>query len=569
VREPWAMDAPDGLAGGIPASRAAKPVVRRRDRSADGLARRVLARLPLAVAVIDADGRLSLWNEQAATLFCAPPLMADDRPSLAAMLERVESLSQRQRDRLVDFALTHVTAGDQTEPDGCLRLSLGRSWRISVQIHGLGLGRWMLVLDDGKSLAAGNPAAHGLGDAWLDSLTGLSNRRHFNEMLREALAQATAETRQAVLLIDLDRFAPVNESFGHAVGDALLSLVAQRMRRETRDDDLLARLGGDEFAILIPNGDNAEAVAVRAIGILGHPFLVEGKLVTISASVGIVRIPDHGTSPDDLMRHADLALFEAKSAGGGAWRVFDAAMASEARARQGFETDLRKALALGEFSLVYQPCGDLPTRGLSGFEARTRWDHPVLGLVPDTVFAPVAENNGFIVALGEWELKAACAEAVTWPAGLPVAVRLSSRQWREADRLIEAVRSALAASGLAPARLDLRISEATLQGREAEVLPILHRLRALGVRITLADFAIGRSSMDRLRSFPFHAVALDIRTIPGVGAGTYGAGVLGALSAAGFKHINCYFGDSLTPSSGIADVLRLYAASSNPDAAVE
>ena len=156
-------------------------------------------------------------------------------------------------------------------------------------------------------------------------------------MLRQAIDCATAETHQAVLLIDLDRFAPVNETLGYPVGDALLCLVAQRLRREKRDEDLLARLGGDEFALLVPNCDRAETLAARVIGTLGQPFLVEGHHVTIGASIGIARFPDHGTSTDDLMRHADLALFQAKSAGGQSWQLFDGAMASNARTRKNWQ----------------------------------------------------------------------------------------------------------------------------------------------------------------------------------------------------------------------------------------
>jgi diguanylate cyclase (GGDEF)-like protein len=257
--------------------------------------------------------------------------MAAERPSLTEMLARIRNLTNSQRDRIVTFALAHIAAGDRAEPDGCLRLSLGRAWHIAIQIHGLGAGRWMLIFDDGKVTAAGNAATPAPEDAWLDSLTGLSNRRHFNQMLRQAIDCAIAETCQAVLLIDLDHFRPINETLGHPVGDALLCLVAQRLRREKRDDDLLARLGGDEFALLVPNGDRAETLAARAIGILAQPFLVEGHRVTIGASIGIARFPDHGTSTDDLMRHADLALFQAKSAGGQSWRLFDGAMASKAR----------------------------------------------------------------------------------------------------------------------------------------------------------------------------------------------------------------------------------------------
>jgi len=584
VREPWGTEAPDESAHRTPRPQPLKALSRRRDRVADGLARRVVARLPLSVAVIDANVILSFWNEQASLLFESPPLMAAERPGLAEMLARIRNLTQPQRDRIVAFAIAHIAAGDRTEPDGCLRLSLGRATRIAIQIYGLGAERWMLVFDDGKVTAAGNPAAPGSADAWLDFLTGLSNRRHFNDMLQQALAVATVKKPQAVLLIDLDRFAPVNETLGHPVGDALLRLVAQRLRRETRDNDLLARLGGDEFALLIPNGDYAELLATRAIDILTQAFLVEGQRVTISASIGIVRFPGPATSTDDLMRQAELALYEAKSAGGRTWRLFDAAMASEARARRELENDLRKALTLGEFSLVYQPCGDIPSYALTGFEARAQWDHPIRGNVPDSVFMKLAKANGCIVALGEWMLKTACTEAVGWPAPqgstlqgpalqgeppLTVAVRVSSRQLDEADRLVGTVEQALNASGLAPERLTLKILEASLRGRDVEILPVLRRLRALGVRMALADCVISPSLLTHLRLFPFHTIAFAADSLPGVATDADKTSVLCALSAAGFDHISCYFGSSLTPTSGIADVLRLHTSPSNPVSAAE
>lgn len=569
MREPSGTEPPDELAHGIRGPQRVKVVSRRRDRVGNALARIVLARLPLSVAVIDANAVLSFWNEQASLLFGSPPGMAAKRPGLAEMLAGIGNLTQPQRDRIVAFAIAHIAAGDRTEPDGCLRVSLGRASRIAIQIHGLGAGRWMLVFDDGKVTAAGNPAALGSGDAWLDFLTGLSNRRHFNDMLQQALALASVETPQAVLLINLDRFAPINERLGHPVGDALLRLVAQRLRREIRDDDLLARLGGDEFALLISNGEGAETLAERAIGILAQPFLVEGQRVTVGASIGIARFPDHGTSTDDLMRHADLALYQAKSAGGRTWRLFDVALAGDVRARRVMETDLRKALTLQEFSLVYQPCGDLPSHALTGFEARLRWDRQFRGQVPDTVFMKLAEANGCIVALGEWALKTACAEAVGWPAAqspaaLTVEVHVSPRQLQEADRLVGAVEQALNASGLEPGRLRLRISETSLQGREVEVVPILHRLRALGVGITLADCTMGPALMSNLRSFPFQDIAFGASLRCDAEPDVDDPNVLCALSTAGLDHVGCYFAGLPTPTSGIAEVLRLHTLPSNP-----
>ncbi len=559
MHDPCAPEAPDERAGGIPPPAPAKAVPHRRDRGRDALARVVLAHLPLAVAVIDADTRLLLWNDQAALLFGVPPLTADTRPGLTEILAGTSSLSQPQRERIIAFSKSHIGAGDRTDPDGCLRLSLGREHRLAIQVHGLGLGRWLLILDDGKVTAAGAPGAPRSGDAWLDALTGLSNRRHFNRKLWEALDDATPASSHAVLLIDLDRFGPVNAAFGHPVGDALLCLVGQRLRRLTRDGDLLARLGG-EFAILIPNGDSAEPLAARVVGVLAQPFLVEDRLVSTGASIGIVRFVERGASTDDLMRQAELALYEAKSAGGGGWRRFDSATADELSARRSLETELRKALAMGELSLVYQPCADQSSGTLTGFEGRLQWDHPVRGSVPDTEFMPLAEGSRCISALDDLKLRTACADAATWPVPLRVGVIVSSRQLQDCDHLLATLKDALEASGLPPCRLELRILEAAIAGHEARVLQILHRLKVLGLRIGLVDLCLGAASLDRLRSFPFNAVMLRKASFPGITAEADDAAVLRGLANAGMEHIGCYSSSSLTPASGIAAVLRHHAS---------
>lgn len=467
--------------------------------------------LPLAIAVMDADSRLVFWNEQAAVLFGAARLAAADTPSLAASLTGIANLTFQQRDRIIAFAATHIAAGDRVEPESWLRIALGRDRRITIQVRGIGSNHWTLVIDDGTmSLAAGrrDPAQTG-GDAWLDPLTGLANRRHFNQTLRTLADNAAPDSRHTLLMIDLDRFKPVNDTFGPAVGDALLCLVAQRLRRETREEDLLVRLGGDEFVILLTKGERAETLAARVIDILSRPFLVEGRIAHIGASVGIARFPEHGSSADDLTRHAELALYDAKSAGGSAWRVFDLTLAPEASARRDLETDLRKALSLGELSIAYQARFDIGQQALTGFAAAPRWNHPTKGAVPPARFILLAEDVGCIAVLADRVLNTACEQAARWPAPLTVTVTVSARQLTDGERLLDTVQAALHASGLAPERLELEVSETALPAAP----DVLHRLRALGVGIVMDGFGPGRMSLNPPPSFPFHKIRIDPRFV--------------------------------------------------------
>jgi diguanylate cyclase (GGDEF)-like protein len=569
VHEHWAVAAPDGLTGGPGLVATHSVMTRGRSRSRDALSRNILAHLKLAVAALDADARLLFWNEHAAHLFGAPSSMAESMPGLAAILTGATGLTQPQRDQIVTFARTHIAAGDRTEANDCLRLSLGQASRITIQVHGMGAGRWMLVLDDGRFTTSAGAAAEGAGDAWLDTLTGVSNRRHFNRMLWEAVDDAAVAASHAVLLIDLDRFAPVNEGFGNAVGDALLCLVAKRLRREIRDVDLLARLGGDEFAVLIPNGSSAEALAARVITVLGRPFAVEGQRVSISASVGIVSFPEPGVLADDLLCHVELALYEAKLAGGSTWRRFDAARAKELQSRRELETALQKALALGEFSLVYQACGKAAGAQPSGFEARLQWDHPVRGALTEQDVLPQAEDTCRTAALDDWKLHTACATAAQWPEPLIVATRVAARQLCEGDRLLASVKAALGDSGLPASRLQLHIAETTLQNAQAGSLYCLHRLRALGVHLALVDAIIGPAAMNLLHSFPFHAAALGIDPGSGVPADGGDPGLYRTLIETGCRQVIFYLDDPIISASGITDVLRRHGFAGQPISAAE
>jgi diguanylate cyclase (GGDEF)-like protein len=367
----------------------------------------------------------------------------------------------------------------------------------------------------------------------LDALTGLSNRRHFSDALRDAIQEAGPDTRHAVVMIDLDGFKSINETLGHSAGDALLCLVAQRLRRQTRDEDVVARFGGDEFVILLPDGHAAERLAARLVETLSRPFLVEGHVANIGASVGIAHYRDQVSSAEALVSHAELALSDAKRAGRRTWRTFEPAMATDAEGRRTLELDLRKALALEEFSLAYQPQLNVRSNKLTGFEALLRWNHPTRGTVPPPEFIPVAEDIGCIEAIGEWVLRTACLQAAHWPEPLAVSVNVSPRQLGDCDRMFRTIESALQMSGLAAGRLEIEITESAVLRDELMVLDLLKRLQVLGVRIAMDDFGTGYSSLSQLRSFPFNRIKIDQSFVKDLGQGGKSGAMIRAITGLG------------------------------------
>jgi len=344
-----------------------------------------------------------------------------------------------------------------------------------------------------------------------DALTGLANRVLLNQRLEQALARAHRKEMLAVHHLDLDQFKAVNDTFGHPVGDRLLNLVAERLRAVVRETDTIARMGGDEFVIVqaqIAEAADATALAERIVHRVSQPYDIDGQQAVIGVSIGIAVGPGDGISADMLLRNADLALYRAKGEGRGTFRFFEPAMDMQMQARRTMEQDLRRALSGGEFELHYQPVVNLAQDEISGFEALIRWNHPTQGMVSPASFIPLAEEIGFIVPIGEWVIRQACATAARWPGNLKVAVNISAVQFRNPG-LSEVIVNALAASGLDPARLEIEITESVLlQNREA-TLAVLHQLRALGVRIALDDFGTGYSSLTYLQCFPFDKIKID------------------------------------------------------------
>jgi diguanylate cyclase (GGDEF)-like protein len=418
-----------------------------------------------------------------------------------------------------------------------------------------------------------------------DALTDLPNRAHLREWLDEELTAARTNEKIVVLSFDIDGFKELNDSLGHAAGDALLRTVGERLRGCLGERDTIARLGGDEFAIVQVAAEKPGAetsLAAEILDVMALPFELNGEQVTVGASIGIAVSPSDGTQADELLKNADLALHRAKAEGRGSCRFFEAGMDADMQARCKLQVDLRKALTQGEFQLYYQPVVNLEHNQICGLEALLRWVHPERGIVSPGVFIPLAEETGLIVPIGEWALRQACADAALWPDHIKVAVNLSPVQFRNRN-LVQMVFAALAASGLPASRLELEITESVLLHDNAATIATLHQLRSLGVRIAMDDFGTGYSSLSYLRSFPFDKIKIDrcfvkdlsdtnagsvaiLRAVANLGISlgmaTTAEGVeteeqLGTVRAEGCTEMQGYF---FSPPRPLADIQRLFLA---------
>ncbi|RHW16722.1 EAL domain-containing protein [Sphingomonas gilva] len=343
-----------------------------------------------------------------------------------------------------------------------------------------------------------------------DTLTNLPNRKLFREQLDQALRRIGGRGKLAVVYLDLDQFKSINDTLGHPTGDALLRAVAKRLA-EDLDRAIIARLGGDEFAVMVEDvrGDaDFNILARRITGIFDEVFDIEGHKLRTATSIGIAVAPADGMDVDQLIKNADLALYRAKQQGRGTYRFFEPLMDAQARARRDMEADLRTAIAEQQFEVHFQPLFNLARKEISAFEALVRWQHPVRGLIPPIEFIPLAEETGLIIPIGEWVLREACRQAITWPEDIRVAVNVSPVQFRNTG-LNAIVLQALTHAGLAPDRLELEITESLFIENVEATLASLHALRAIGVRVALDDFGTGYSSLSYLRAFPFDKIKID------------------------------------------------------------
>ena len=432
--------------------------------------------------------------------------MVDERGRVPVINRRAGELLDLSRDapagrldsELLEGDVDSSLAGEEQRDDGRI---------LEVRTHLLTAGGFVRTYADITERKLAEARITHL--AMHDSLTDLPNRRLLAERLAEAVGQSGEGG--AVLIIDLDRFKSINDRHGHAFGDQVLLQAAARLRTTAGSGEFVARIGGDEFCVLLPAGAEPEAAETRAqeiVRLLSEPYAIDGQEGLLSVSVGIARYPADGASVDQLLTNADTALYRAKESGRATFRVYEPAMDVRVAERRLLEQDMRDALALGQFSLVYQPIFDTVGGEITGFEALLRWFHPTRGAISPADFVPIAEASGIVVRLGFWVLETACAEAATWDRPLSIAVNLSPRQFWGSD-LSDRVAATLAATGLKPERLVLEVTESVLIDHSQRTLATMEALRRQGVRIALDDFGTGYSSLSYLRVFPFDTIKID------------------------------------------------------------
>ena len=452
-----------------------------------------LPEMATAVVILNEDRHVEYVNTSAEALFVPVDPIGCTLPALFISCGATGG----------DDVFAEVDAGAEPAP---MRLKLADDRLLDCTLRSLSSGGFVLSMDDVTTYVRNAELAE------RDGLTGLANRKALRERLQERLAAAARSGQAtAVLYVDLDRFKSVNDTLGHPVGDALLRKVAERFKSALREGDLVARIGGDEFAVVqsyAPQPVAATALATRLVDLIGRAYAVEGHMLHIGASVGVAIAPDDGYEPNVLLKNADLALYRAKAEGRGCYRFFEPGMDERMQERRSMETDLRRALALKQLNLMYQPQFDLASNAIVGFEALIRWHHPVRGIVPPADFIPLAEEIGVINAIGEWVLRMACKQAAAWPVPVTIAINLSPTQFR-GGKLLETVVSALAQSQLQPERLELEITEGALLDNTDTTLELLNRVRALGVAVSMDDFGTGYSSLGYLQKFPFDKIKID------------------------------------------------------------
>jgi diguanylate cyclase (GGDEF)-like protein len=479
-----------------------------------------LSNMTQGLCMFDGDRRLVVWNERYAQLYRLQPDLLKVGTPHDAIIANHAFLGLLKEDSGDSAAKAHKSALPQLP-----------NHATSSRVDEFADGRFVLVtrqpMADGGWLATHEDVterrraeAEIVQLARQDGLTGLANRAEFNAKLDEASRRLKRNGGAiTVMMLDLDKFKSVNDTCGHLAGDQLLVEVGRRLKSEIRETDVLARLGGDEFAIIQEGGadqqEGATALALRIISAIARPFDLHGHEASIGISIGMALAPAHGAEAEQLLKAADLALYEAKANGRNDFRVFQDEMLEQFNTQKLAESELREAIARQEFEVHYQPMIAVGTEKLYGVEALLRWRHPTRGLVAPDQFIPLAEATGLIVPLGEWVLWKACKDASSWPSHVHVAVNISAVQFRRGT-LFDAVLRILLETGLAPGRLELEITETTLLENQEAHLATIRQLKNLGISMALDDFGTGYSAVSYLTIFPFDKIKIDKSFTQGV-----------------------------------------------------
>ena len=478
--------------------------------------RALLEASPDALVIVDARLVIAVINRQAEQMFDHAPGMLIGQPIALMMPQRFRQTYLRWLSSVVETP----TGTDRThdrDRDGWAATSTGKEFPV-------GIGLNPIETEDGNMLAVtirDMSERHASNEqiAFLarhDALTGLPNRGAAEAWIAQAIARAErAKSKVALLSFDLDNFKRINDALGHAIGDSVLKAVADRLREFARDTDLVSRHGSDEFLIAlttIADAEAARAAVERLLAMFESPCQVQGNAVSAMFSLGLALFPDDGRDFATLLRKADIAMSEAKAAGRNGYRFFDPRMNTPADDHLRLLADLRLAIERQELAVHYQPQIELASGRVIGAEALVRWQHPELGSVPPGRFIPIAEESGLIVPIGEWVLREACRQAVRWQAvggsAFTIAVNLSAVQFRRGN-LERLVLDALNDSGLAPANLELELTESILIDDVDNVLAMVRQLQQIGVKLSLDDFGTGYSSLSYLKRFQFDKLKID------------------------------------------------------------
>ena len=470
-----------------------------------------LSNMHQGLCLFGPDERLVISNDRVGAIF---GVTREECP-IGTSFEQVFriGLEKRVGGPVSDDLLREVVSRHRVEIDkpqgGTLVVPFSDGSTISIAHRPMAGGGWVTTFDDITERRRTEQRIEHM--ALHDGLTGLPNRMNYIDRLEAALKRAEQNGDcVAVIGIDLDRFKEVNDLHGHAAGDAVLRLLAQRMSLLLQDGEIVARFGGDEFAAFKAFTDRAEVTefAARLEGCLTKPTEIDGYAVHLGASLGIALFPADGATREQVVNNADLAMYRAKSTVGRRVCYYEPGMDEAARARRTIANDLREAITRDELSVAYQVQKSVTTERIIGYEALLRWHHPRDGWISPAEFIPIAEESGEILRIGEWVLRRACEQAARWPEPWRVAVNLSPVQLMHVD-LVQVVTSALVESGLPANRLELEITETAFVADKVRALHVLRQIKALGVSIAIDDFGTGYSSLDTLNSFPFDKIKID------------------------------------------------------------